>query len=197
MNNNNNNKKTTEFKLKSESNPTPGKHGKVMFLVRKGQFFRQIRRQKKHVWLKETKGVCVLRLRSANWGLQSVCVSCLSVSRLCHWLFSQMWGFIKPFTKANKPAMCLCECARSLTDAPCLCTYLFVIYWDGSEVSLARIIRIYESLCAVSGRPESSPHTDTHSRTNWVWSWLSRSSIKGLFSRSFVTTHINTHCKNC
>lgn len=49
MNNNNNNKKTTEFKLKSESNPTPGKHGKVMFLVRKGQFFRQIRRQKKHV----------------------------------------------------------------------------------------------------------------------------------------------------
>lgn len=81
---------------------------------------------------------------------------------------------------------------RAVFDAPCLCSYLFVIYWDGSEFSLVKIIRIYVSLRAVSGRPEASPHTDTHSRTNWVWSLLSRCSIKGLFTGPFITTHINT-----
>ncbi len=51
-------------------------------------------------------------------------------------------------------------------DGPCLCTYLFVIYRDGSEFSLAKIIRIYESLHAVSDGPEALPHTDAHSRAN-------------------------------
>ena len=71
--------------------------------------------------------------------------------------------------------VCVCVCIRVclvqfdcgvVFDAPRLGTYLSVIYWDGSEFSLAKIIRIYESLRAVSGGPEASPHTDAHSRAN-------------------------------
>lgn len=43
----------------------------------------------------------------------------------------------------------------SWAEVPCLCAYLSVSYWDESEFSLAKIIRIYESRCAVSGRPEA------------------------------------------
>lgn len=67
--------------------------------------------------------------------------------------------------------------------------YLFVIYWDGSEFSLAKIIRIYESLCAVSDRPEAAPHTGAHSPANRVCSSLSRSSIEAHSVNHSSVTH--------
>lgn len=66
-------------------------------------------------------------------------------------------------------------------------SYLFVIYRRGGESSLAKIIRIYESLYALSDGPEALPITGAHGRANWVWSLLSRSSIKGSFSPSSIT----------
>lgn len=95
-----------------------------------------------------------------------------------------MWTF----TKANRAATCLCERAYSASlMLLLLLMHLFVIYWDASELSLAKIIRIYESPCAVSGRPEASLHTSARSRNNWLWSLLSLSK-----ARSFITTYINT-----
>lgn len=53
-------------------------------------------------------------------------------------------------------------CIRVVFGAACVCTYLFVICCDGSKFSLAKIIRIYECLSAVSDRPEAPPPTKTH-----------------------------------
>lgn len=105
-------------KVKGQSNPTPDRHGKVIFLANKKPFLgHDVKRRR--VWeRKRPKDWVCVKFRGQLIGVCGVCMSCLSVSRLSHRLFSQMWGFIKPFTQANNPAtmlrcvsfVCLCAC---------------------------------------------------------------------------------------
>lgn len=89
-----------------------------------------------------------------------VCVSCLSVSRLCHWCVFSDVRLHEALHLSKQPSYYACvmphtactDCIRAVFDAPCVSTYLFLIYRRGRKFSLAKIIRIYDCLCAVSDR---------------------------------------------
>ena len=114
-------------KVKGQSNPTPDRHGKVIFLANKKPFLgHDVKRRRVWERRRPKDWVCV-KFRGQLIGVCGVCVSCLSVSRLSHRLFSQMWGFIKPFTQANNSAtmrVCVCVCHVCVCVCVCVCACL-------------------------------------------------------------------------